>query len=1593
MSKKIFYQIFRATLVGMTLLTLLAFAPGGAHNAKAQDGPVMPPNDERALPKSITLQREASQLALATALPLSNAPGYNDTSTYMLGSVAVGIILPESAGSDENWEYGIPGRQIQVVDEIKEGLNWWKDQGGILTNLSFQYDVQLGIPTNYEPIARSSSSADEGDWINEVMAELGYNNGNHFDKVYAYVNDLRTRYNTDWAFAIFVVDSFMDLDGAFTDDYFAYAYLSGPFMVMTYDNASWSIDNMNWVTAHEMGHIFMAGDQYYQPGYGGCISTTKRYGYLGVVNANCEYNNPGSAPSIMRDNTDALDVYARGQIGWRDSDSDGIPDPMDTTPAVNLSQHSPNPTSETTLLYSGHVTDSPYPHAICDTGDRCYNKDVTIQAIDNVEYRLDNGVWNSAVSSDGSFDSDVEGFSFNGILPSPGTYPVQVRSSNRVGNVSTTWNDTVMTNERTAAPVGTGIYDDAHPAWVYSGNWTAYSGSGPYNNTLHYSTTLTDSATLSFQGSQFILTYTGFTNRGQVQVYVDDFLVPVGTIDQYSPSLAWQKTWVSPILTAGTHTLKLVHATGTHADIDAIQILAPLPPGKYDDTHSRWFYNGNWAAYSGGGPYINTLHYSATINDYATLSFQGNQFILTYTGHTNRGQVEVYVDNVPVGTIDQYSPSLAWQKTWASPILTAGIHTLKLVHANGTYVDIDAIEILQTTLLGNGTYDDTDTGWIYSGNWVAGTFSGPYNNTLHYSATIGNYATLAFQGDQFILTHTGHINRGNLDVYIDTFKVGTLNEYNPTLVWQKTATGPTVTLGTHFLKLVHASGTYVDIDAIQIIGPPDITPPAAIDDLQVVTGTAKGSVDLSWTAVGDDDKTGTASSYLVRYRTDSAISSANWDDITTKTVTTGIPTPQASGQPETMTVFGLTAGTYYFAVRARDEVPNIGAVSTCLPPNTNCSAEAFDPDPPLNDNINYATANPITSMPYTDTQDYFYAATTEPGDPPIVTCNSDEGVFSIWYAYTPSSDGILTVDTYGTNLAYDTVLAVWTFDESAFTHVACNDNANESTFLSQAVAYLYKDTTYYIEVVQFTEDPNKNPSAPNQSPAAPVDEVVLNASFSPAPLKSLGKHDDTDPGWIYSGDWFTYTGSGPYNNTLHNSTTLNDYATLAFEGARFKLTYTGYSNRGNLDVYVDNAKVGSINQYNPSLAWQKTWASPVFADGVHTLKLVHASGTHADIDAIEIIPVIPLGPGTYDDTHADWDYSGNWTAYTSSGPYNNTLHYSTTLNDFATLSFQGSQFRLTYTGFINRGQVQVYVDDVNVGMIDQYSPSLAWQKTWTSPIFTVGTHSLKLVHVTGTHADIDAIQILAPLPPGKYDDTYPDWTYSGNWTIYTGSGPYNNTLHYSATIDDYAMLAFEGPQFILTYTKYLNRGNLDIFVDGAYVDTLDEFSSFMIWQNTWTSPTFSNGVHNLKLVHAPGGAGGTLADIDAIQILGPLPPGKYDDTQSKWVYNGNWAAYSGSGPYNNTLHYSATIDDYATLDFVGTQFILTYTGNTNRGQVKVYVDDFLVPVGTIDQYSPSLAWQKTWTSPIFTADIHSLKLVHTTGTFADIDAIQIITSP
>jgi hypothetical protein len=399
-------------------------------------------------------------------------PGYAETSEYFIGRVAVGIVLPESDGSlDPSTEDWTEAERTLVLSKITAALDWWAAREPN-AHLTFVYDDGTAAPvaTRYEPITRPSSH--QAFWIADVMAKMGYTGLSFFDQVRSYDNALRARYGTDWAFTIFVVDSTNDSDRLFSDGYFAYAYLGGPFMVMTSGNDGYGPQNMDAVAAHEIGHIFLALDQYssaFQP-------CTRQSGYLGAENQNSQYGTCASnVTSIMRGQVypyqaGAVDPYARAQLGWRDSDGDGILDPMDTTLSVTDVTYVADTGHPNVLTFSGTVRDDPYPSPLW--------RSILINTIGRVQYRVAGGDWAEAQPADGTFDTYAETFTFTTPPLPSGDLAVDLRAVDTAGNELVETIATVAVTDPVDAILNTTLTELAQQSSDSQPSRIAYAGEG-----------------------------------------------------------------------------------------------------------------------------------------------------------------------------------------------------------------------------------------------------------------------------------------------------------------------------------------------------------------------------------------------------------------------------------------------------------------------------------------------------------------------------------------------------------------------------------------------------------------------------------------------------------------------------------------------------------------------------------------------------------------------------------------------------------------------------------------------------------------------------------------------------------------------------------------------------------------------------------------------------------------------------------------------------------------------------------------------------------------------------------------------------------
>lgn len=123
--------------------------------------------------------------------------------------------------------------------------------------------------------------------------------------------------------------------------------------------------------------------------------------------------------------------------------------------------------------------------------------------------------------------------------------------------------------------------------------------------------------------------------------------------------------------------------------------------------------------------------------------------------------------------------------------------------------------------------------------------------------------------------------------------------------------------------------------------------------------SADSSVVLLWTAPGDDGLVGRATSYDIRYRTTNIVGTDTTSWWNAATQVTGEPAPGNSGATDSMRVRGLNPlTTYYFLIRAADEVPNWSGFSNLATKTT--SGDGTAPATVADLTVTNRTGNSIT---------------------------------------------------------------------------------------------------------------------------------------------------------------------------------------------------------------------------------------------------------------------------------------------------------------------------------------------------------------------------------------------------------------------------------------------------------------------------------------------------------------------------------------------------------------------------------------------------------------------------------------------------------
>ena len=118
-----------------------------------------------------------------------------------------------------------------------------------------------------------------------------------------------------------------------------------------------------------------------------------------------------------------------------------------------------------------------------------------------------------------------------------------------------------------------------------------------------------------------------------------------------------------------------------------------------------------------------------------------------------------------------------------------------------------------TTPMTIGTYDDSDSHIVRTGNWInQSNVDSAYQGTLLSSNKAGNYVAFNFIGTLMVLGYQSSLDAGDVTVNIDGSEV-TLTQLVGN-AWFSQELEP----GTHFVILTHMSGASVNLDYIDIPG-------------------------------------------------------------------------------------------------------------------------------------------------------------------------------------------------------------------------------------------------------------------------------------------------------------------------------------------------------------------------------------------------------------------------------------------------------------------------------------------------------------------------------------------------------------------------------------------------------------------------------------------------------------------------------------------------------------------------------------------------------------------------------------------------------
>jgi hypothetical protein len=368
---------------------------------------------------------------------------------------------------------------------------------------------------------------------------------------------------------------------------------------------------------------------------------------------------------------------------------------------------------------------------------------------------------------------------------------------------------------------GSGVVriEEDDPSMVYTGTWSTWSFGYASAGQCMRSRAISDTVSLTFDGTWVSVGVRTGTNGGQAEVFIDG--ASQGIIDAYSreDDVA---TYIYDGLSTDPHTISIVvlgtktpFSSNTYLYLDYIDVWdgTLMSAGTFEQDDTRVYTSTNWSvepeAIASGGTYIRGgsnawFHFTGD-----SVSFQG----LADTNTDNRILVKILIDGVSRGTFDFYHATLV-TRTYSFDDLGPDLHVIQIQPHRGK-ASVDAFTTpgvppfyQAPAPTGIVRYEEDDPTLRYNGvpfhrtatSWHIESHGLPSGGYRACSKTMSDTVSLTFYGTWASIGLLTADNAGLAEVFIDGQSRDVVDTYSDS-EGMLTLYYPNLITGTHTISV------------------------------------------------------------------------------------------------------------------------------------------------------------------------------------------------------------------------------------------------------------------------------------------------------------------------------------------------------------------------------------------------------------------------------------------------------------------------------------------------------------------------------------------------------------------------------------------------------------------------------------------------------------------------------------------------------------------------------------------------------------------------------------------------------------------------